>query len=90
MSMKVFLDGQDITASLNAQHSLPSASNSGVFPNMSRNDWWDLLPAINANETLRNQFFNDDNGVHTLRFDEQGTTFEVRVLLRMKYSSRNR
>lgn len=88
--MKVFLDNQDITASLNAQHALPSASDNGVFPNMSRNDWWDLLPAINANSTLKAQFFNDGNGVHTLRFEEESRTFEVRVLLRMKYSSRNR
>lgn len=88
--MIVKLDGQDITATLNAQHALPSASQTGVFPNMTRNDWWDLLPAISANDTLKNAFFNDDNGVHTLTFEEGGTTFEVRVLLRMKYSSRNR
>lgn len=88
--MKVLLDGQDITASLNAQFSLPSASQEGVFPNRSRSDWYDLLPAISANETLRNEFFNDNNGIHLLRFEEEGRTFEVKVLLRMKYSSRNR
>ena len=88
--MIVRLDGQDITATLNAQHALPSASSTGVFPNKSRNDWWDLLPAISANSELKSHFFNDDNGVHTLTFEESGTTFEVRVLLRMKYSSRNR
>lgn len=92
MSIQVFLDGQDITGVLNSQHPLPvSASANGIFPSNKRNDWWDLLPAINANSTLRENFFNNDVGVHTLNIvDSGGETFTVRVLLRAKYSARNR
>lgn len=89
MSIRVFLDEQDITDTLASQHPLPSA-NDGVYPNKSRSDWWDLLPAISANAALRDRFFNDNNGVHELRIEEGGRTFDVKVLLRVKYSARNR
>lgn len=92
MSIQVFLDGQDITAILNSQHALPaSASSNGIFPSANRNDWWDLLPAISANPTLKENFFNSDIGVHTLNIvDSSGASFTARVLLRAKYSARNR
>ena len=90
MSIQVFLDDQDITDSLNSQHALPSAKDKGVFPDRSRAKWWDLLPAISANETLKKDFFNDDNGVHVLRIAEDGAEIKVKLLLRTKYSARNR
>lgn len=91
MSIQVFLDGEDITSTLNAQHALPASTSAGVFPSRNRNDWWDLLPAISANATLKENFFNDDVGVHILTIkDSSGVAFEARILLRMKYSARNR
>lgn len=90
MTIQVFLDDQNITDSLNAQYALPSASDKGVFPDRSRNKWWDLLPAISENETLKKDFFNDDNGVHILRITEDGVEIKVKLLLRTKYSARNR
>lgn len=91
MSIKVFLDGTDITSDLNAQYALPSSTKSGIFPDRSRSRWWDLIPAINAHEELRTTFFNNDVGIHSLKIqDTDGSTFTARILLRMKYTSRNR
>lgn len=91
MSIKVFLDNTDITADLNAQYHLPANTNSGIYPDRSRSRWWDLIPAINAHPELRNTFFNNDIGIHSLKIqDTGGSTFTARILLRMKYTSRNR
>lgn len=91
MSIKVFLDGTDITADLNSQYALPSSTKSGIFPDRSRSRWWDLLSAINAHPELRDTFFNNDIGIHSLKIqDTSGSTFTARILLRSKYTSRNR
>lgn len=91
MAIKVFLDNTDITADLNAQYALPESANAGIFPDRSRSKWWDLLPAINAHAELKDTFFNNDTAVHALTIeDTNGQTFTVRVLLRTKYTSRNR
>lgn len=91
MAIKIFLDSTDITADLNAQYPLPNSVSEGVFPDYSRSKWWDLLPAISAHQELRYSFFNDDVGVHTLKVeDTNGQSMNVRILLRTKYTSRNR
>lgn len=91
MAIKVFLDDTDITADLNKQYALPANSNSGIFPDRSRSRWWDLLPAISAHPELQENFFNNDIGIHSLKIqDTSGKTFTARILLRTKYTSRNR
>lgn len=91
MSLKVTLDGQDITASLNKQYPLPDAVATGVFPSRKAGEWYDLLKCIDENEFLRENYFNGgDYGVHEMRvISDTGENFDVRILLRMKYSSRN-
>ena len=92
MAIKVFLDDIDITADLNAQYALPaSADINAVLPDTSRSKWWDLMEAISNHAELRDNFFNDDTGVHALTIqDTSGKAVSARVLLRMKYTSRNR
>lgn len=91
MAIQIFLDDVNITADLNKQYALPASVTDGVYPDRSRAKWWDLLPAINAHNELRTNFFNDDVGVHTLTVtDTNGHHMSVRVLLRMRYTSRNR
>lgn len=91
MGLRVLLDDQDITDSLNKQYPLPDASQNGVFPSKKAGEWYDLLKCIDENEFLRNNFFNGgDYGVHEMRVvADDGTNFDMRILLRMKYSSRN-
>lgn len=92
MSVQVILDGQDITADLNAQYPLPDAISTGIFPSKEAGRWYDLLPVINGNETLKKNYFNGgDYGVHELKVvDPDGRReFDMRILLRLKYSARN-
>lgn len=96
MSIRVTLDGQDITASLNKQYPLPESTAAGVFPDKSAGKWYDLLRCIDENETLKNNFFNGDRngyaygGVHEMAvINSDGSSFQVRFLFRMKYSARN-
>lgn len=58
---------------------------SGVSPSSAANSFFNLLPTIAGNSSLRSNFFN--GGVHSLSFSGAG---EVKVLLYAKYSSRNR
>lgn len=91
MATKIFLDDIDITADLAAQYALPATNTAGVYPDRTRSTWWDLLPAINNHVELRESFFNDSTGVHSLTFqDTQGEPVIVKVLMRTKYTSRNR
>ena len=96
MAIRVTLDGRDITESLKQQYPLPDSSASGVFPDRSAGRWYNLLPCINADPVLKANFFNGDTngnqygGVHELKMtDENGRSFQMRVLVRMKYSARN-
>ena len=91
MSIRVTLDGEDITSSLNKQYPLPNDISAGIFPSRKAGEWYDLLQCINENTKLRNNYFNGgDYGVHELSIaDSQGRNFEMRILLRTKYSARN-
>lgn len=88
----MLLDGQDITTSLNEQYPLPEAVSTGIWPSRNSGEWYDLLKCISDNQTLAQSFFNGgDNGVHMMEIiNPEGSKFEVRLLLRMKYSARNR
>lgn len=92
MSIRVLLDGQDITASLNKQYPLPTSAVNGIYPSRKAGEWYDLLACIDENESLKKNFFNGgDLGVHELQIvDSVGVSYQCRVLLRMKYSARNR
>ena len=89
--IQVFLDGQDITASLNAQYPLPQALSSGVFPSKKAGEWYDLMQCIDDNAFLAKNFFNGgDYGVHEFKIvNTDGQTFQARLLTRMKYTARN-
>ena len=91
MSIRVTLDGQDITSSLNEQYPLPDAVAGGIFPSRKAGEWYDLLRCINKNPTLKANYFNGgDYGVHEMcLIDDSGRTFTSRILLRSKYSARN-
>lgn len=92
MAIKIFLDDVDITADLQKQYPLPaSADVNAVLPDNSRSKWWDLMAAISAHPELRDNFFNNEVGVHSFTIqDTSGKAVSARVLLRMKYTSRNR
>lgn len=92
MTVSVFLDDVDITKDINAQHPLPTNLVDGIYPGKGRNEYFDLIPCIAAHDDLKEAFFNDDNAVHclTLKDSDSSTEVTVRVLLSMKYSSRNR
>lgn len=91
--IKVYLDGQDITNTLNSQYPLPDSTGGGVFPSRETGKWYDLLACVDKNETLRKNFFNASGsygGVHELKIeDPDGAVFNVKVLVRNKYSARN-
>lgn len=88
----VTLDGEDITASLNKQYPLPEAVSTGVWPSRNAGEWYDLLRCINDNENLAKNFFNGgDYGVHIMEItNPDGSAFQARVILRSKYTARNR
>lgn len=91
MAIRIFLDDTDITADLAAQHALPTGPYDGIYPGKGRNEFFDLLPCIAAHPELKANFFNDSNALHNLTIqDDSNTEITVRLLLSMKYSSRNR
>lgn len=91
MSIRVLLDGQDITESLNKQYPLPDSAVNGIYPSRKAGEWYDLLACISENEALKKNYFNGgDYGVHEMQIvDSSGNSYQCRVLLRMKYSARN-
>lgn len=85
--IKVYLDDQDITDSLNKQYPLPIGPE-GILPDASAGKWYDLLRCISDNSTLKAQYFQ--GGVHRMKIvDTTGRQFEVKLLTRSKYSARN-
>lgn len=92
MSVSVYLDGFDITDALNSQYSLPpTLNNGGIYPDNTKNNYWDLLKVIKNNQELYNYFMNEDLALHKLQFvDSAGTEFSIRPFISMKYNSRNR
>lgn len=97
MAIKIEIFGKDrfidITDRLKATGAkLPDSFTQGIFPDdLATGDdpmHFDLLDAINADETLRKTFF--DGRVHPMHIiDTDGHTFDVRVLVETRYSSRN-
>lgn len=91
MAISVHLDDIDITEDLNRQHKLPADLYDGVYPGDKRNQYYDLLPCIAAHEELKNNFFENDVGLHRLVIqDTSGAEHTVKLYLSMKYNSRNR
>lgn len=91
MAISVFLDDVDITADLNKQFALPAGLYDGIYPGKTRNQWYDLLPAIAAHPELRDNFFNTDDVLHSLVIKTgSDTEYTARIIVSMKYSSRNR
>ena len=89
MSVSVTLDGVDITADLNAQYELPTEIRAGIFPDNTHNHWWDLWKVIQAHEQLRLNY--QENAIHQLVFyDSAGGVYNAKIILRPKYSARNR
>lgn len=89
MSVTVYLDGEDITGALNEQHSLPPKIEAGVFPDNTHNHWWDLWKCIQSNANLKNSY--QDNAIHRLEIrDSGGGTYNAKIILRTKYTARNR
>lgn len=85
--INVFLDGYDITANLNAQYPLPE-NPGGVLPDAGAGRWYDLLKIIDEVPALRGSYFQ--GGVHQMTVvDSTGRSFEMKLLLRQKYSARN-
>lgn len=89
MSVTVFLDGQDITADLNAQYPLPDKIQAGIFPDNTHNHWWDLWKCVQNNGTLKANY--QSNAIHILQItDTSGGTYDAKIILRTKYTARNR
>lgn len=89
MSVTVTLDDVDITADLNAQYPLPAEISAGIFPDNTHNHWWDLWVAVQAHEQLVLNYQN--NAVHILKVkDSAGGTYDAKIILRTKYTARNR
>ena len=89
MAITVYLDNIDITDSLNKQYPLPSALAPGVFPDNNHNHWWDLWTCIQNNATLKSNYQN--YAVHLLQIqDSNGGTYNAKLILRTKYTARNR
>jgi hypothetical protein len=89
MSVTVFLDGQDITAALNEQHQLPNKISAGIYPDNTHNHWWDLWKCVQGNNTLKQLY--QSMAVHTLEVkDSAGGTYNAKIILRSKYTARNR
>lgn len=87
MSLKVTLDGYDITAAMNQQYPLPETPG-GILPDASAGKWYNLLKIIDQTPGLRDHYF--EGGVHLMKIqDSTGRSFEVKMLLRSKYSARN-
>lgn len=89
MAVSVYLDNVNITDSLNEQYPLPESLSPGVFPDNTHNHWWDLWVCIQKDETLRNNY--QKYAVHTLQIqDSVGGTYNAKLILRTKYTARNR
>lgn len=89
MSLTVFLDDVDITNDLDAQYPLPQALSAGVLPDNTHNHWWDLWKAVQAHEQLKLNYQN--YAVHKLVVkDSAGGTYNAKIILRTKYTARNR
>ena len=86
-----FFDITDQLKSLGGK--FPDTFSEGIFPDdlVENTDdplHYDLLGAISMNETLAKEFF--DGRVHPMRIiDTEGHSFDVRVMLETRYSSRN-
>lgn len=95
--MKITLDGFDITEELTDQqgYDLPPDPTGigGIYPSKDSGAWFDLLRVINSRREFRDGFFDGgyENGTHTLIVtDDEGREFDCRLLLRKKYTARNR
>lgn len=89
MSVQVLLDGVDITAELNKQHPVPQTLGVGVFPDDSHEKWWDLWAVIKSLAEFKNEF--QTKAVHTLKLvDSDGTAYDAKLLMKTKYTARNR
>ena len=89
MSVTVFLDGVDITSELNSQYELPDKISAGVFPDNSHNHWWDLWKCVQKNAQLKELY--QTTAIHTLEIkDSTGGTYNAKIVLRTKYTARNR
>lgn len=87
MSLKVMLDGYDITSAMNQQYPLPD-NPAGMLPDASAGRWYNLLKIIDQTPGLRDHYF--EGGIHRMQVvDSTGRSFEVKMLLRSKYSARN-
>ena len=85
--IRVYLDGHEITANLNKQYPLPE-NPGGILPDATAGKWYNLLRVINEVPALRESYFQ--GGVHQMQIvDSTGRAFEVKMLLRSKYSARN-
>lgn len=89
MSVTVFLDGEDITADLEEQYPLPPNLYAGIFPDNSHNHWYNLWRCVQRNSTLRQSYQN--KAIHELKVvDSAGGTYNAKIILRTKYTARNR
>lgn len=85
--MRVTIDSIDVTEALNRQHPLPE-NPGGILPNSDKG-WYDLLRVISSNQTLKNNFFKGN--MHRMQIiDDSGRQFDVKVIVRAKYSALNR
>lgn len=85
--IRVYLDNHDITDNLNKQYPLPDHP-AGILPDDSAGKWYNLLRVINEVPELKANYFQ--GGLHRMLIvDTSGRQFEVKVLLRSKYSAVN-
>ena len=88
MSLKIAIDGVDVTSKILAGYEQYQYSPGAFFPN-EQDTWLDLLKVITEDDTLKNNFFTA--GVHRLQItDDSGAAPTARIWLKSKYSTRNR
>lgn len=88
MSLRISVDGTDITDDILADFSEYTYSPGAFYPSEG-DTWLDLLNAITNNDTLKNNFFTA--GVHKLQItDDSNTSSTAKIWLKSKYSTRNR
>lgn len=88
MSLKIAVDGVDITSEILSGFENYQYSPGAFFPD-DRDTWLDLLKAITKNDTLKTGFFTA--GVHRLQItDDSGSAPSAKIWLKSKYSTRNR
>lgn len=91
MSVTVKLDDIDITEDLRSQHPqrFPEAISAGIYPDNSHSKWWDLWACVQAHQELREAY--QKNAIHELVIeDTAGGTYDAKIILRTKYTARNR